>query len=316
MGKGGKLKTLMMLRIMAVTLVGGGVLCASADQTAFGQTANTGIFADNSCDPLYYDSLEARAWMEAQREIVQNQNLIFKPDSVLEYTCFDRHLNVLANTSQNLFSGNPEYGGNPQNVATNLTNAMSAPIRDYINDNFGHTFLGGRSTHNYTAGASVQAGGYTCNMMDQVWIDAKCMEFADIPDQDGFFTFDDYAATGSDYRRLPSACNTNGAFDTRMETAVGSATPWEEDRVVTYMDIIFPDNDCGDAASMVPTGVVVAYKDNKNTYNFDYYTENVCLVSGCYYQPNANTVEDYDDGSGVDKQISRSGTCVSSQTNN
>ena len=44
-------------------------------------------YAQNSpCDPDYYESLEARAWLEAQREITQNQNLIYKPDSALEYT--------------------------------------------------------------------------------------------------------------------------------------------------------------------------------------------------------------------------------------
>src|SRR5437016_4882806 len=41
------------------------------------------------CDPEYMDALEARAYLEAQREVAQNQNYILKPDSVLEYTCFD-----------------------------------------------------------------------------------------------------------------------------------------------------------------------------------------------------------------------------------
>ena len=33
--------------------------------------ANAQVFADDPCDPLYYESLEARAWLEAQREITK-----------------------------------------------------------------------------------------------------------------------------------------------------------------------------------------------------------------------------------------------------
>ena len=47
-----------------------------------------GVPAPTSCDPEYMDALEARAYMEAQREIAQNKNLIFKPDSLLDYPCF------------------------------------------------------------------------------------------------------------------------------------------------------------------------------------------------------------------------------------
>jgi hypothetical protein len=60
---------------------------------AFGQSAPAP--AASSCDPAYYDTLQSRAWLEAQREITQNQNLIFKPDSVLQYTCFDKHLGAV-----------------------------------------------------------------------------------------------------------------------------------------------------------------------------------------------------------------------------
>ena len=68
-------------------------------------------FAATPCDPDYYESLEARAWLEAQREITQNQNLIFKPDSVLEYTCFDNHLRELADHADEMFSETTRWGG-------------------------------------------------------------------------------------------------------------------------------------------------------------------------------------------------------------
>lgn len=62
--------------------------------------------ADSTCDPSYMESLESRAWLEAQREITQNQNLIAKPDSVLAYSCFDQFAGVLGQAEENsLFSG-------------------------------------------------------------------------------------------------------------------------------------------------------------------------------------------------------------------
>ncbi len=66
--------------------------------------------APSACDPDYYETLEARAWLEAQREITQNQNLITKPDSVLQYTCFDKHLGALNKAAQEMFSGESEGG--------------------------------------------------------------------------------------------------------------------------------------------------------------------------------------------------------------
>ena len=69
------------------------------------------VIAPSPCDPLYYDSLESRGWLEAQREITQNQNLIFKADSVLEYTCFDRFANELAQHARDMFSESTRWGG-------------------------------------------------------------------------------------------------------------------------------------------------------------------------------------------------------------
>lgn len=61
--------------------------------------ANSYSPADEPCDPAYDRSLKAIGWLHGQREITQNQNLIFKPDSVFEYTCFKKLIDVLAMTA-------------------------------------------------------------------------------------------------------------------------------------------------------------------------------------------------------------------------
>lgn len=70
-----------------------------------------GVDQRNTCDPEFWDVLTDRAWMEAQREITQNQNLIPRPDSVLEITCFDSFLDELGSYSDSNFPSNPRWSG-------------------------------------------------------------------------------------------------------------------------------------------------------------------------------------------------------------
>src|SRR5690349_5990742 len=89
--------------------------CVAISGTAWAQSLPT-----TPCDPEYMDALEARAYLEAQREVAQNQNFILKPDSVLEYTCFDMFLGHFAadhnwgasaaNCDQFMFSDSCRWG--------------------------------------------------------------------------------------------------------------------------------------------------------------------------------------------------------------
>ncbi|PCI56977.1 MAG: hypothetical protein COB36_01530 [Alphaproteobacteria bacterium] len=63
----------------------------------------------NTCDPEFWDVLKDRAWMEAQREVTQNQNLFPRPDSVLEMTCFDSFLDELGSHADSHFPSHPRY---------------------------------------------------------------------------------------------------------------------------------------------------------------------------------------------------------------
>ncbi len=61
-----------------------------------------------TCDPEFWEVLKDRAWQEGQREITQNNNLIARPDSVLQMTCFDSFVNHLTRYSGGNFPGNPQ----------------------------------------------------------------------------------------------------------------------------------------------------------------------------------------------------------------
>jgi len=285
-------------------------------------------FAPSPCDPDYYESLEARAWLEAQREITQNQNLIFKPDSVLEYTCFDNHLKELAQHAEDMFSENDRWGTILSNTHMDdaLTSLVSAALGAYDTANFGHALLGGRVTatggfgsitHDdtdgdlYTLESSTTGGDYTCDVMQAVWQKAKCMSFNAVAAEDGFFNFDDYAAD-PDKRFLPERCN-GGAplpeWAPNIETAlppISATVPWDFDDVDTYLDHIFPTSGCGSTPEdNVATGLVV-HDPKHASGDPEYYVEHVCIVSGCYWDPDTSSGSGADGGSNV----ARGGACT------
>ncbi len=61
-----------------------------------------------TCDPEFWEVLKDRAWQEGQREITQNNNLIARPDSVLQMTCFDFFADHLTTYADNNFPGDPQ----------------------------------------------------------------------------------------------------------------------------------------------------------------------------------------------------------------
>lgn len=258
-------------------------------------SADTSDFAPSACDPNYYESLESRAWLEAQREITQNQNLIFKPDSVLEYTCFDRHLGVLADQSGNaqatggMFSEtgrwDPRVLGNNQatHMDDALTRLVSQALNQYQQANFNHSFLGGRSSTSSTLQASVQPGAYNCNFMNQIWQEAKCMGFIDNATNDGFFTFEQYQSSG-DKRFLPTQCTGVPVLWRNNINTAYEAPLWIADDVDTLLEDIFPETGCGDQSaggSKIRTGLTVRRIEGEPKE----YQEHICVAPGCYYQP-------------------------------
>lgn len=163
------------------------------------------VIAPQPCDSGYWEVLEARGWQEAEREIMMNQNLIFKPDSVMEYTCFDRLLAHTALNAGQIFSHTGYFGTPIIDPASSigLTASMGRAVYDalkvYISGNFGHTYLGGRadlmSSNPADTGMNLSgtlySGSYgTCNMMAGIWKTSKCANFIDnsnFENTDGFY---------------------------------------------------------------------------------------------------------------------------------
>ena len=253
---------------------------------------------DPGCDPEYFESLQSRAWLEAQREITQNQNLISKPDSVLEYTCFDLYLNELADHAKDMFSETQRWG-QIRGIRTTgdgstdqaLEQVVGSALRTYVSQNFEtggtdgpYDLLGGRlsgTDHEMTQPVSGNNAQYQCDIMRQVWQQAKCMNFIDNEEHDGFYTFDEYRDYDPDHRFLPAECPHVARWEDDIRTAtVNEDTPWEEDDVETFLDQLDPDN-C-QQSGVVSTGFNV-YSRTKPTEEWK-----VCIAPGCSYNIDSN----------------------------
>lgn len=259
------------------------------------------VIADTPCDSLYYESLSARAWLEAQREITQNQNLILKPDSVFEYTCFDRLVRELSAHANSMLSETTLFGSplGTNSMDQALQNLVGDSLREYINSNFGSK-TGVPAGYNMLAGhpsaagishniSTVTAGSpttsyYSCDIMERVWQAAKCTNFISNATTDGFFTFEEYAGSAVDKRHLPTVC---GAIDTNWAANLGvalSTGPWTNDPVQTYLEETAAPTGTTCSGDPIPTGVRVI----RSGYDENDYLEHVCLQPGCRYDPGGN----------------------------
>lgn len=220
--------------------------------------------AETSCDPVYYDTLESRAWLEAQREITQNQNLISKPDSVLRYSCFDKLADDFASATGSMFSGGADVS-----VAQDTADS-------FVQTNFSdlhNKALGGRSSNVNSA-----LDG-SCDAMQKVWEQSQCMNFADNPDTDAFFTIQEYVDNAASDKRFEASCPEVSGWSDESDALLPENTAWEEDLVTSFLPEFVTDDDC-DASLQVATGVTVVPSGGDDPYE-----AKVCVKSGCVYAP-------------------------------
>lgn len=189
--------------------------------------------------------------METEREIMQNQNLIFKPDSILAYTCFDKFAEHAAQYGGVLFTHTTYWDGQeiiPWGAPNGMDHAIKTVVLDsmkpYLEGNFGSggasfSMLGDRGNAlGATAGlgayqtSQTGKGTYSCNVMSAVWKAAKCMNFIHndkFQDTDGYYPFKNLKAHGDgedvqgyekidETRQFPAALACTGATKVFQQT--------------------------------------------------------------------------------------------------
>lgn len=197
------------------------------DNTVINETNTTGSNANKvtgigqTCDADFMNQIYARASMEAMRENIINEVVIRKPDSVLEYTCFNQFILLTSGQAGRIFSGtnrwsnaripiNGQIGGTTvTNVTLNVNQGGISRLRGlmrqlvrrsmagYINANFWHRYLGSASDPSppfpATSPNVLNLNGcsqlYTCDTMNRVHFLAKCNNFNS---DDQFYKFSDF----------------------------------------------------------------------------------------------------------------------------
>ena len=180
-----------------------------------------------ACDADFMNQIISKAYIESQREHFLSKFMILKPDSVLEYSCFDQHSYLLATTNAEIFTESDQWDNvqvpitassgleasgelNTVNVDSvrpvfintymeddrmdkAIENLILESLIIYLESNFDHTFLGGTisSGLDVLPSATVVTATYNCPFMRLVYQDAKCVNFQDSPDFN-FHTFDEF----------------------------------------------------------------------------------------------------------------------------
>jgi hypothetical protein len=265
-----------------------------------------------SCDADFMNQIYSRAYMEGQRQNLLNEAIIRKPDSVLEYSCFDSYALDAAPIIGRIFSESTRwnnisvpingdmYGTTFGNVNININMGvrLQTHIQDlvvtattsYIGSNFGHSFLGGQSSDDFSASETLP-----CDNMNSVWNEARC---DDIGPDDQFWTFQGLISL--DPRILPAACTggtkiTQQQIDlSRNENARFQYVEFDQD-TPTYKDRLNFTSPC---LPPIPTGLTLTFTrksvsifGNVTILDRTAYPDMICPNPSCYYNcPGLNNV--------------------------
>lgn len=276
-----------------------------------------------ACDPEYMDALKAKAWMEAQREVAHNKSFIYKPDSVMVYSCFDKMVGALfRETGKNswLFSDNPTPWGNVENkdekTIENIKEIIEGSLDSYLGMGYKKTLNAPRhGSSEYSP--SISAGSYSCSKAKEIW-DTYLMADFIVKGEDEFHTFKWYSGTdprknygldstknasdvkglaGKDWdEHMSIAYNTDDGMFIPADKAIDD-TEYEEDDIVTHLDKILPPG-IGDPApgscsevDPIPTGIDIDRDGNGDTDGDNEGPEKVCPNPGCVYNISSEQCE-------------------------
>ncbi len=269
-----------------------------------------------ACDEDYLNVLRSQAWLAGQYDILMNQSLILKPDSVFEYTCFHQFLGYTSDVIAPIFSESQEFeeinidigtvrgsriintgfARDEGSMADSLTSAVIDPLTTYLENNFGHTFLGGTSAMD---GATPAIGGasYTCEAMALVWQIAKCTNFHPpwLPEmgRGNLYEIEDFV--GYDPRLYPEECDNSQVFQEFIDISNNEDLDYHTvDEPVpegfgSYVELREPP--C--TSPPIPVGLTYTREDpvivhdlvvDTETIEFQ---EHVCPNQGCHYDPEA-----------------------------
>lgn len=224
--------------------------------------------AASGCDSAFMSKMQQRAWMEAQREVMNNEKAIWKPDSVLALSCFNGQVNDMEiSYSKDECAGASGACAGSDDVTEEVTDGST----DYLGASYTSNLGGG----NTSIAQKPNASPGDCDSQDKLWEEAKC---ANVDPVNSFPSFDDLSST--DNRTAPTACTNNptGEWTTAKTdmAAVGlNMGAGKFDTVNLFLNVWAPLSTLsgGSCFSGIPTGVKVGGASG--------FEEVVCPNPGC-----------------------------------
>jgi len=210
--------------------------------------ANVTGATTSACDGNFMNQIYSRAFLEGSREVIMSEQIIHKPDSVLEYTCFDQFINMAAHNAGTAFSESQKWSNTSVSLLTADDTAsttiinQTAPasllpdqlmhsvfsderldnvledflfdiLQDYVDDNFDHTFMGESIIIDNDINTSqIGANSYACTHMETIWNIARCIDFGE---DDRFRSFEHLV--NFDPRSIPQSCSPGNESDDTIE---------------------------------------------------------------------------------------------------
>jgi hypothetical protein len=226
------------------------------------------------CNPAILQQMDAKAVQNTMQEAVQNQSFVIRPDSVLEYSCFERTVPPVGIVHAPVFSENTYWGMIHDALHTDriLEQVVMVPLRAYLPSQFPNTYLAVRSTRR------------GCDQMARVWHEAKCRNFQTVSGE-GYFSFDQYPLI-ADPRINPTASCAKpnwGVYNAAARTGTWEAG-FKSELQTTFTNVT---NTLRPGACGAPVYLQVQVKLENTTP----YPDAFCLKPGCIYNPDSHTCQ-------------------------
>ena len=277
--------------------------------------------SSNTCDADFMNQIYAKAFLEAEREVVINNSLTLKPDSVLEYSCFDQDAAAFALHGGPVFSESTRWSPTTISIGsdsvtidinmgdtrldTSIEKLVLESLKIYVDTNFAHDFLGGAASGDNNTISNTVEGISTlpCDFMYLLHDVSRCDDFAL---NTRFMTFESYFSTptllDNDPRVLPQECPDNHKI-TQAWIDVAKNKTWTYaafDKVDTLLPTQRASNPC-ENEEPIPTGVITFYEEydvdtagHPITVEKYSYEDKVCSNPACFLDTQG-TKSDADD---------------------
>lgn len=166
---------------------------------------------DDACDSAFMDKMKERAWMEAQREIMTNQKMIWKPDSVLALGCYKNWIDSMTIS----FTKDNKSG----------LNSTTSQAESYLGAAFPHTLGGGNLSG---------ANSSNCSNIKSLWDQAECrnLSLSDIQ------TLKD--ASSNDPRKKPKSCGNPGSWGSYITNLTTAGMGAGFDKMKLFLSVTAP----------------------------------------------------------------------------